>query len=229
MKRSKRYQSARGFLETGKTYALPDAIELVKKTATTKFDGSVEVHIRLGIDPKQSDQQVRGTVVLPHPTGSKKVLAAFVTPDKAQEAKDAGADFVYDVQDIEKIAKGTEKIRFDIALALPTMMRELGKIAKILGQKGLMPNPKTETVTPNIGQAIKELRGGKVAYRVDANGNIHQVVGRASFEPNILKENIEAFLDAVKRARPEALKGRFILGATIHATMGPGVALDIAS
>lgn len=226
MKKSKRYTAAKGLIEQGKTYTVDEAIELAKKTATTKFDGAVELHIRLGVDPKHSDQMIRGTVVLPHGSGKATTVAAFVPADKAAEAKEAGADKVYDAQDIEKIASGAEKIDFDIAVATPDMMRELGKIAKMLGQKGLMPNPKTETVTPNVGQTVKELKGGKISYKMDANGIVHQIVGRVSFDDAKLKENIEMFMDLIKRSKPESLKSRYILGASLNATMGPGLKLE---
>ncbi len=210
-----------------KVYSVDEAIALIKSLQAAKFDESVEVHLRLGIDPKQGDQQVRGTVVLPHGVGKSKRVAVFAEGEAELKAKEAGADLVGGKELIEKISQ-TGKIDFDVAIATPEMMRELPKIAKILGPKGLMPSPKNETVTTNVAKAVDELKKGKIAFRNDDTGNIHQIVGKQSFTPEQLSSNINTFLDAVRRAKPAAAKGTYIATATITTTMGPGIALNAA-
>ncbi len=223
MPRSKRYKELKASFDSKKAYEPAEAVELAKKTSTTKFDAAIEVHINLGIDPKKSDQLVRSTVALPHGTGQTKKVAAFVSsPEKEKEAKDAGAELVGGEDLIAKIAS-SGKIEFDIAVATPDMMPKLAKVAKILGPKGLMPSPKNETVTPNIKKAVEELRKGKVAFKSDDTGNIHQIIGKASFSKDQLLENFGAFMDAVRRAKPSSSKGTYLQSVTLTSTMGPGI------
>jgi large subunit ribosomal protein L1 len=200
-----------------------EAVKIIKENASAKFDESVEIHIRTGIDPKKGDQQVRGTVVLPHGTGKSKKIAV-ITTTSAAEAKEVGADIVGGEELIDKFAK---KINFDILVATPEMMPKLAKVAKILGPKGLMPNPKTETVTTKIKETVEALKKGKAAFKNDDTGNIHQVVGKVSFSENNLSENIKTFLESVNKYKPSGLKGKLIASATICSTMGPGVKLAI--
>lgn len=203
-------------------YSVADAIELVKKTSTVKFDASVEVHIKLGIDPKKTDQQIRSTVVLPHGTGKTKTVAAFVGPNDEKDAKEAGADFIYGEEDIKKI-KETGKIEFEIAVASPEMMPKLAVAARVLGPKGLMPNPKTGTVDKNVKKMIEELKKGKAAFKNDDGSNIHQVIGKVSFDAKKLQENLLAFMDAIKKVKPQGSKGTYIKGLFLTSSMGPSV------
>ncbi len=226
MKRSKRYQTAKAQFDQQKQYELTDAVAAAKKTSTTKFDAGVEVHIRLGIDPKKADQTVRGSVVLPHGTGKTKKIAVFAEGKDADAAKQAGAAIVGGEEIIAEIKK-TSKTDFDIALATPAMMKKIGQIAKILGPKGLMPNPRNETVTADIAKTIKALGEGKITFRNDETGNVHQLIGRTSFEEKQLVENYEAFLDAIKRAKPSAVKGTYIQKVTLCTTMGPGIKVTV--
>ena len=221
-KLAKRVKANNQLVDKNKVYGIEEAIELAKKTANTKFVGSLEVHIRTGIDPKQTDQSVRGTVSLPHGTGKSKKVAAFVTDSKEKEAKEAGAEIVGGEELIKKI-KETEKVDFEIAVAEPAMMPKLAVIAKILGPKGVMPNPKTGTVGANIGAMIKEIAGGKVNFKNDDSGNIHQIVGKTNFDSKQLVENFRAFLEAVVHSKPTALKGQYIVSISINSTMGPGI------
>lgn len=218
----KRYAEATKLVDPGKTYSTAEAIDLVKKTSNTKFDASVEVHIRLGIDPKKSDQQVRGTVGLPHGTGKTKKVAAFVAADKEKEAKEAGADIVGGEEMIAELLK-TQKIDFDIAVSTPDMMPKMAKVAKILGPKGLMPNPKSETVSPNVTKMISELKKGKIAFKSDDAGIIHTVVGKVSFDAQKLVENYEALMEAIRKAKPSSSKGTYLKSVTIATSMGPGI------
>ena len=220
--RGKKYVAAAKLVDPKKTYAIDEASELVKKASTAKFDASVEVHVRLGIDPKKSDQQVRGTVSLPHGTGKTKKVIAFVAADKEKEAKDAGADAIGTQETIDEIAK-TGKIDFDIAVATPDMMPKLAKVAKVLGPKGLMPNPKSETVSANVLKMVSELKKGKVAFKSDDAGIIHTVIGKVSFDAPKLKENYEALMEALRKAKPSSSKGIYIKNATLAPTMGPGI------
>lgn len=220
--RGKRYFSARSRIEAGKEYTLVEGITLVKETSGVKFDASVEIHCRLGIDPKKAEQIVRTSVVLPHSTGKKRRIAVFTTPDKEAEAKAAGADLVGGDELVKEIQK-TGKCDFDVAVATPDFMKNLAAVARILGQKGLMPNPKNETVTTNLAKTVSELHGGKLAVRSDDSGNVHGLVGKVSLSDTDLKENIETFLTAIKKAKPADSKGTYLKSITLSSTMGPGI------
>lgn len=212
-------------VEKAKVYSLDEAIKLVKETSTVKFDASVEVHARLGIDPKKGDQQVRSTVVLPHGTGKTKKVAAFVSSNDEKAAKEAGADFVYGEDEIKTI-KDTGKVEFDIAVATPDMMPKLAVAAKVLGPKGLMPNPKTDTVGKDIKKMVTELKKGKAAFKNDDGAIVHQSIGKVSFSEDQLKENFIAFLDSLKRAKPSSAKGTYIKSLYLTSSMGPGIKID---
>ncbi|MBT3689855.1 50S ribosomal protein L1 [bacterium] len=218
----KKEKVAKVIVDREKIYTLEEGIKLVKETSTVKFDASVEVHIRLGIDPKKGDQAIRSTVKLPHGTGKTKKIAAFVSPKKEKEAKEAGAYLVGGVELIKEIKK-SGKCDFEIAVCEPELMRDLSQIAKLLGPKGLMPNPKIGTVTKEIKKTIEELNKGLVDFRNDDSANLHLMVGKVSFEDKQLKENIEAFLEALKRIKPESLKGSLIQSISICSAMGPGI------
>jgi large subunit ribosomal protein L1 len=221
----KKFIEAQKLIDPKKNYSLEDAAALAKKTSVAKFDASVEIHAKLGIDPKQGDQQVRGTVSLPNGTGQNKRVAVFVTAaDKEKEAKEAGADIVGGDELIAQIAS-SNKIEFDVAIATPDMMPKLAKIAKILGPKGLMPNPKTDTVGPNVKAMVADQKKGKVAFKNDDTGNIHVVIGKTSFDEKKLAENAIAFMDALRKAKPSASKGNFIIKAVMTTTMGPAIPL----
>ncbi len=210
-----------------KVYSATDAAALVKKTSTVKFDASVEVHAKLGIDPSKGEQQIRATVVLPHGTGKSKLVAAFVGPDDEKKAKEAGADFVYSEEDIKKI-KDTGKVEFEVAVATPDMMPKMAAAAKVLGPKGLMPNPKTETVGKDVAKMISELKKGKITFKNDDTANVHQVIGKVSFSEAQIKENLESFLDALKRAKPNTSKGTYIKTLYLTSSMGPSIRVDAA-
>jgi len=225
MKQNKHNQSSKFKIDKSKIYSLDEALDLIKKNSRAKFDESVEVHIHLGIDPKKSDQQIRSIVTLPHGTGKEKKIAAFITPEKIEEAEKAGADLIGGERLIKEI-KEKNQYDFDIAVATPDMMRNLSSIAKILGPRGLMPSPKTGTVTMNIGQVIKELKKGRVDFRNDDSGNIHLSIGKISFEIKKLKENFNAFLEKLKDTQPESIKGEFIKNIYISSTMGPGIKIS---
>ena len=220
-KKSKKYRAAMELIEEGKVYDADKAVEIVKKTATAKFDETIEMHVRLGVDPKYADQQVRGAVVLPNGTGKTKRVLVFAKGDKVKEAEDAGADFVGAEELADKIKGGW--FDFDVAVATPDMMGVVGRLGKLLGPRGLMPNPKLGTVTPNIAQAISEQKAGKIEYRTDKAGNVHCPIGKASFEESKLKENYQTLLDTLIRVKPAAAKGQYVKSITLSATMGPGV------
>lgn len=221
---SKRYRKNREGIEAGKLYAIEEAVAILKNTTRAKFDESVEMHIRLGINTKKGDQQVRGTLQLPHGTGKSQRIAVFAIDTKANEAKEAGADVIGGTELIEAIQK-TEKCDFDIAIATPDMMPKLGKIARILGPKGLMPSPKTETVTMDVKSTTAALKKGKIDFKADDQGLIHQILGKMSFTEEQLAENARAFLDVIRKNKPESSKGEFILSVTLTSTMGPGIRL----
>jgi large subunit ribosomal protein L1 len=206
-------------------YTWDDAIKLAKETSSVKFDASIELHVHLGIDPKKGDQQIRSTVVLPHGNGKSKKIAAFVSADKEKEAKDAGADLVYGEEEIKKI-KDTEKIDFEIAVTTPDMMPKLASIAKVLGPKGLMPSPKTETVGPNVKKMIEELKKGKITFKNDDTSNVHASIGKVSFSEAQLKENLTAFMDALRKAKPSSAKGTYFKSITLCTTMGPAIKIS---
>ncbi|MBU1164920.1 50S ribosomal protein L1 [Patescibacteria group bacterium] len=226
MSRSKHYNELKKQVEKDKLYPIDEALGLLQKTSKTKFDASVEAHFNLGINPSKGEQQVRAGVVLPHGTGKSKKVAAFVTPPTEKEAKEAGADLVGGKDLIEKI-KTTGKIDFEIAVAEPEMMKDLAQIAKTLGPKGLMPSPKNETVTKNIKKTILELKGGKVNFKTDDTANIHVVIGKVSFGKNKLKENFQAMLASVVKARPQGIKGIYLKNVSISSSMGPGIKVEL--
>ena len=219
----KKFAAARAQVEE-RPYVLDEAIPLVQKLKYTKFDETVEVAMRLGVDPKHADQMVRGTVVLPHGLGKSKRVLVIAGADKQKEASDAGADFVGGDELVEKIIGGW--MDFDAVVATPDMMRAVGRLGKVLGPRGLMPNPKTGTVTPNVAQAIKEIKAGKVEFRVDKTGIIHAPVGKMSFPTQNLIDNAHALVDSVVKAKPSAAKGKYLKSVTVSSTMGPGVAID---
>jgi large subunit ribosomal protein L1 len=222
----KKFVEAQKLIDQKKTYSLAEAVTLAKKTSIAKFDAAVEIHAKLGIDPKQGDQQVRGTVSLPNGTGKNKKVAVFVgTAEKEKEAKEAGADLVGGEELVASIA-ASGKIDFEVAIATPDMMPKLAKVARILGPKGLMPNPKTDTVGVNVKAMVEDQKKGKVAFKNDDTGNVHAVIGKVSFEEAKLLENASAFMDALKKSKPSASKGNFIVKATMNATMGPAVMLN---
>ncbi len=223
---SKRKEESQALVDKDKVYAIDEALTLCKKAATAKYDEAIELHIKLGIDPGKSDQQVRGTVTLPHGIGKSKRVAAFVEQEKEAEAKAAGADIVGSEELIAEIAqKGN--IDFDVAVATPTMMPKIAKLARLLGPRGLMPNPKTDTVGPNVQKMIEEQKAGKQSFKNDNSGNIHQVFGRASFEESKLKENLELLLDVIRKLKPASAKGIYIKSATISSTIGPGIKIEV--
>ncbi len=227
MKISKRLKEAKGKVDPKKVYTIDEALILMKETSKVKFDASVEVHAKLGIDPKQSDQLVRAMVGLPHGSGKKVRIAAFVGDEHVTEAKKAGADLVGNKDLIEEIKK-TGKCDFDVAIATPDMMRDLAVIARVLGQKGLMPNPKTGTITTKVTQTITELKQGKISFKNDSFGNIHVIIGKVSFTPEQLKQNFEAFVAALKAAKPEAkLKANYLQAVYLTTSMGPSVKVSL--
>ncbi len=223
---SKRMNDLKTKVDATKVYTLDEAIVLVKETSTVKFDASVELHARLGIDPKKTDQQIRSTVVLPHGTGKVKKVAAFVGPNDEADAQAAGADLICGEEEIKKI-KTTGKINFDVAVATPEMMPKLAQAARVLGPKGLMPNPKTGTVDKNVTKMIDELKKGKIAFKNDTTANIHQLMGKISFDDAKLKENIEIFLNALKKTKPQGSKGTYIKGLYLTSSMGPSIKISI--
>jgi large subunit ribosomal protein L1 len=224
MKHSKKYLAYRAKIDPFKKYTVDEAIKILKENKYVKFDESIEVAVRLGVNPKHADQMVRGTVALPNGTGKKVRVAVFAQGEKAQEATAAGADFVGAEDLAEKVKGGWTD--FDVAVATPDMMRVLGQLGKVLGPRGLMPNPKTGTVTMDIERTVKELRGGRIEFRVDKQSNVAVSVGKLSFEEQQISENVVAFIDAILRAKPTSAKGTYLLGASICTTMSPGIALD---
>ena len=224
MSHSKKYLQAKAKVEA-RRYQLREAVELVREMHYAKFDETVEVALRLGVDPRHADQMVRGTVVLPHGTGKSKKVLVVAAGDQAKEAQEAGADFVMGEEAIEKIQGGW--LDFDAIVATPDMMRGLSRLGKILGPRGLMPNPKTGTVTADVGKAVREIKAGKVEFRVDKTAIIHVPVGKISFSADALEENANTLITAILRARPSSAKGKYVQSAYMSSTMGPGVALDL--
>jgi large subunit ribosomal protein L1 len=224
--KGKNYRAALNKVDRNQRYLLEDSLRLAKETAHAKFDETVEMAIRLGVDPRQADQNIRGTVTLPHGMGKSVRVLAFAKGDKEKEAQDAGADFVGSDELIKKISDGW--LDFDKAVATPDMMGAVGRIGKILGPRGLMPNPKTGTVAMDIGKAVKEIKAGKLEFRVDKAGIIHVPVGKASFGPEQLIDNAKAVLGSIIRAKPASAKGNYIKGVTVATTMGPGIKIDLA-
>jgi large subunit ribosomal protein L1 len=222
----KKYAEAAKLIDANAAYDPSEAVELVKKTARAKFDETVEVAFRLGVDPKKADQQIRGAVVLPHGTGKTLRVLVFAKGDKAKEAEAAGADFVGDEDMINKINQGW--FDFDAVVATPDMMAAVGKLGRVLGPKGLMPNPKTGTVTFDVTKAVNEIKAGKIEYRVDKNGNIHAPIGKISFDNEKLLDNYFTLLDTLQKAKPAAAKGTYLKNITVSSTMGPGVKLNTA-
>lgn len=226
MPHGKRYQAKAKLIDRTKRYTLDEAITLVRQASPARFDAAVEAHLQLGIDPKKGDQQVRSNVVLPHGTGKTQRVVAFVGPDREQEARNAGADIVGGKELIAEL-RSSEAIAFDVAVATPDMMKDLASIAKLLGPRGLMPTPKNSTVTTKVAQIIHDLKRGMAAYKNDDTANVHQVVGRVSWDAAKLRENLAAFLESVRRAKPPSSKGTFIKSMTLTSTMGPGVRVHV--
>ena len=225
-RKSKAYKKVAKLVDKTKSYSLAEALELATQTATTKFDSTVEMHVRLGVDPKQADQNIRTTVTLPNGTGKDIKVAALVTDDDIAAAKDAGADFAGEEEVMKMLEK--ENLAFDVLVATPQLMPKLGRYARLLGPRGLMPNPKAGTVSANPVQAIKEAKAGKVEYRVDKQGIVHLGIGKVSFGPEKLLENANVFVNSLKAARPTTLKGNYIISASIATTMGPSIKVELA-
>ena len=224
---SKRRKAANAKIEKGKQYDLLEALALVKDVNTTKFDASVDVHVRLGVDPRKADQALRGTVTLPHGTGKSKKVLVFCTPDKVQEALDAGADYAGLDEYVQQVQDGWTDV--DVVIAMPSVMAKVGRLGRILGPRGLMPNPKTGTVTPNIGQAVSEVKKGKISFRVDKYGIIHASVGRVSFTAEKLRDNAMELLSTLLKMKPSTAKGIYMKSITIASTMSPGIPVDASS
>lgn len=220
----KKYQDAAKLIDSKKVYDADEAVELVKKTATAKFDETVEVAVRLGVNPKYADQQVRGAIVLPHGTGKSKTVLVFAKGEKAKEAEAAGADYVGSDDLVAKIQGGWAD--FDVAVATPDMMGTVGRLGKILGPRGLMPNPKVGTVTLDVTKAIGEIKAGKIEYRTDKSGNVQAPIGKASFDSNKLLENFTVLIDTLVKVRPASAKGQYMRSITLSTTMGPGVKVN---
>ena len=228
-KKGKKYVQALELVEKGKAYTKEEAIELVKKTSTSKFDGSVEVAIKLNVDTKKTDQQIRGAIVLPNGTGkSKRVLVLTKMAEQVKAAKDAGADFVGDADLVDKIQK-ENWLDFDVIISTPEMMPLLGKLGKVLGPRGLMPNPKTGTVTTDVKKAIEDVKKGRIEYRTDSYGNVHAIIGKVSFDADKLVENLQSFVTTIVKSKPQTAKGTFIKNISVSSTMGPGVKVDIST
>ncbi|MFE0649174.1 50S ribosomal protein L1 [Streptomyces sp. NPDC059534] len=226
MKRSKALRTADAKIDRERNYAPLEAVRLAKETASTKFDGTVEVAFRLGVDPRKADQMVRGTVNLPHGTGKTARVLVFATGDRAEAAIAAGADIVGSDELIDEISKGNRLNEFDAVVATPDLMGKVGRLGRVLGPRGLMPNPKVGTVTPDVAKAVNDIKGGKIEFRVDKHSNLHFIIGKVSFDDTKLVENYAAALDEILRLKPSAAKGRYIKKATLATTMGPGIPLD---
>lgn len=224
MKRSKGYRRVREKVDRLKLYPLDESIRFIKENHFVKFDESVDINLVLGVDPRHADQIVRGTVALPHGTGKTVRIMVFAQGDKAREAQEAGADFIGGDEEVQKVQEGW--LDFDVVVATPDMMGKVGRLGKVLGPRGLMPNPKSGTVTMDVAKTVKELKAGKIEYRVDRQGGLSVAIGKVSFAENQLLENAMAFLDAVSRSRPASLKGQYVKSAAISSTMGVGLKLD---
>lgn len=224
---TKKRKAAEAKIDKNKTYSLPEASALVKEVNLTKFDSSIDVHVRLGVDPKKADQQVRGTVTLPHGTGKTKRVLVLCTPDKENDARNAGADYVGLDEFITKIEGGWTDV--DVIVATPSVMPRIGRLGKILGPRNLMPNPKTGTVTNDAAAAVNEVKGGKIAFKVDKAGIIHASVGRVSFPPEKIAANSTEFINAIMKLKPSAAKGTYLKGVSIASTMSPGITVDTKS
>jgi large subunit ribosomal protein L1 len=224
MQRSKSYRQAAEQIDRDHLYSPVEAVTLAKKTAVAKFDATIEVALRLGVDPRKADQMVRGTVNLPHGTGKTARVLVFATGDRAEDARAAGADHVGSDDLIERIQGGW--LDFDAVVATPDLMGKVGRLGRVLGPRGLMPNPKTGTVTPNVGKAVTDIKGGKIEFRVDRAGNLHFIIGKASFADRALAENYAAAMDEVIRLKPAAAKGRYLKRVTMTSSMGPGIPVD---
>lgn len=224
MRKSKRLRELESSIEKGKDYSLDDAVELIKKTANAKFDESVEISVNLGVDPRHADQVVRGTVSLPHGIGKEVRILVLTKGDKEREAEDAGADYVGFDEYITRIQDGW--FDFEVIIATPNVMSEVGKLGRILGPRGLMPNPKSGTVTMEVGKAVGEIKAGKIEFRVDKYGILHTSVGKAAFDNQKIRENILAFVDTVMKLKPPSAKGQYLRKVTLSNTMGPGILLD---
>ncbi len=227
MKRGKRYQELLKLVDRTKLYDPEEAVKLVKQTANAKFDETIEVAVRLGVDPRHADQQVRGTVVLPHGTGKTVKVLVFAKGDKAKEAEEAGADYVGAEELVARI-QNEGWLDFDVCVATPDMMAMVGRLGRILGPRGLMPNPKAGTVTIEVGKAVRDIKAGKVEYRVDKAGIVHVAIGKASFDENKLLENLQALIEAIVRAKPAAAKGTYLKSIVLSSTMGPGIKINPA-
>ena len=225
MKKGKKYVEASSKVDSKKLYSLEEAIKLVKETSITKFDSTVEVAFKLNVDPKKADQQLRGSLVLPNGTGKTKKVLVIAKGEAAAQAKAAGADFVGDVDMIDKIQK-ENWFEYDVIVATPDMMPMLGKIGKVLGPKGLMPNPKTGTVTMNVTKALEDIKKGMVEYKTDSYGNVHTIIGKVSFDDKKLLENLKYIISAITKAKPASVKGVYIENVSLTSTMGPGIRLD---
>ena len=223
--KSKAYRAAADKIEEGKFYSPTEAVAVAKETGSKRFDSTVEVALKLGVDPRKADQMVRGTVILPHGTGKTARVIVFATGPAAEAAIAAGADEVGGVELIEKVAAGWTA--FDSAVSTPELMGQVGRLGKVLGPRGLMPNPKTGTVTQDTAKAVSEIKGGKIVFRVDKHSNVHFVVGKAAFSQDQLSENIKAAIDEILRAKPSSSKGRYITKGTVSTTFGPGIPLDV--
>jgi large subunit ribosomal protein L1 len=221
----KKYRAAAAKVDTNRLYPAPEAVELVKQTSYSKFDGTVDVAVRLGVDPRHADQVVRGTVILPHGTGKTVRVLVVAQGDRAKDAEAAGADFV-GIEYLQKLKDGW--LECDVIVATPDVMGQLGALGRVLGPRGLMPNPKAGTVTMDVAKAVKEIKAGKIEFRVDKTGNVHAPIGKVSFSGAQLAENLQAFLETIVKAKPSAAKGTYLRGASISSTMGPGIKLDTA-
>ena len=227
MKHGKKYNDSAKLIETGKFYDVDEAVAVAVKTGTAKFDETVEIHVRLGVDSRHADQQVRGAVVLPNGTGKTVRALVFAKGDKADAAKEAGADYVGAEELVAKI-QNENWLDFDVVIATPDMMGVVGRLGKVLGPRGLMPTPKAGTVTPDVAKAVTEAKAGKIEYRLDKTNNIHCPIGKVSFGPEKLKENLDALMGAIVKAKPAATKGQYIKSCVVATTMGPGIKLNVA-